>query len=409
VTSQLADPNREWSTSSPTFFLAMRTASLLTGLGFSVVYSRSLGPENRSILSLIFISSLAFITASALPVQIYIRNKERKSEIPFLIKSYVRTAFLMSTISTLLVLFALFAFAEIISPLPTTIYIVTSMYSFLSSLTLLLLDPILALRKYRLLGLLDLCPVVIQILVFYLFRHFSQLSTFVCVMLAFITSYFLLFCFLFAYYRRLICLCSDLEYRSKLRIYYRTFWRYSVISAFADRFDKICVAFLLPLENMSKYVVASSILSVFRVLSDEIIRLVTSKHLSWKLNKTRSYSKSWWIMSFSFLSISVASFMVLYDPLIQILLGKVWLLPLSTVAALSIQEFARFYFNYSHLETSSLTEDSVNNLSDRIHQYTAILLLLTLTPLSVILLGAPGAAVAMTIFYVIQGKGRLLN
>ena len=202
--------------------------------------------------------------------------------------------------------------------------------------------------------------------------------------------------------------CSDL-YSIKLSIYYKTFWRYSVVGALADRFDKICIAFLLPLATLSKYLVASSLLFFFRVLGDEFLRLLTSKHLSWKLNKIRSARLPLGIVSLSVLSMSLVCFILLYAPFTQLLLGKVWILPFGTLLALSIQEAARFYFNYSYLETSSLTEKKDKNSSNRSRQNASLLLLLALTPLSIRALGAPGAAIAMTLFYVIHGRGRLLD
>ena len=146
-----------------------------------------------------------------------------------------------------------------------------------------------------------------------------------------------------------------------------------IASGFADRIDRIAIAWFLPLGVLGKYGVGTSLLSYLRFLPEALSRLIISGQSSFQMKTYKLIGSS----LFARLAIGVLASSILAagsQLLVRVALGKEWLIPSIVVLGFAIQEFIRGYFQ---LRISTLValgrENAVFKLSVLLIALSAIL------------------------------------
>lgn len=372
-------------------YLAFRGASLLLSFGLSFWYSKNLGPENRSILTFIFLSGLLCISTLIVPTQIYIRNLDELDHDFKTIVSYSLLSLIVSCLSTFLsFLFFLFYMHEKTYN-SFNLSLITLLYLFTSSISFCFYDLFLGLAKSQMLATVDLLTTIGQVVFFLIFYKLNLFSTIVNVLLAIMFSYLCQISFYFFLLNTNLISHFSLNALLDLLRSSKRYWFYTLINSIADKLDKVYIAFLLPLSYLSKYVVAASLLSMIRVMLDEVIKFMTSNSKI-RVSSSNTLFRIPFISSVSF---TLGSMLVI-NPFINVTLGESWILPIGVIVALTIQEVTRANFALHFIPRIKLA--TTNNLINRrlVLSFVALLILL---PVFIRLLGIYGAPICMTVFY----------
>jgi O-antigen/teichoic acid export membrane protein len=169
-----------------------------------------------------------------------------------------------------------------------------------------------------------------------------------------------------------------------------------IAGGFADRIDRLMIAWFLPLGFLGKYAVGTSILTYLRFLPEAFSRLIISGQSNFQLRRLKLIGKSWLLRLLAgvFVSIVLAG---LSQLLVLVALGKQWLISFVVIVGFSVQELMRGYFQ---LRVSTLVNENKEKLVTKVS-----LLLITLSTLlsfiGVKLAGLIGIPIGIAISYAI--------
>jgi O-antigen/teichoic acid export membrane protein len=247
-------------------------------------------------------------------------------------------------------------------------------------------------------SILDLLTITIQISVFFLFSLANQVSIAASLFTSFIISYVtsvVASALALIVYTNASIIPSWKEIRL-LTSSSTPFHIVGIANGFADRIDRIAIAWILPLGVLGKFAVGTSVLSYLRFFPDAFSRLIVGGHSDFQLFASRLIGRSWFKRLFISLILSLV-LAILSQALIWLSLGKQWLIPFIVVFGFSVQELIRGYFQ---LRLSELVADGQEKRVSRL----SILLIATSTILCLIginLFGLVGAPLGLALTYLI--------
>ena len=326
-------------------FVLTRGISALLALLFSLYYSRTLGIEKRSLVTLMLVVIVIVIVALTSGVGLAFRkytvsNPELVSLSAYLYINVV-LAFLVSACSTLILSF----YSATRVSIPSTLLYLAAIYAFLGALDFNYHQGLIAYGMFKIASILDLLTIIIQISVFLLFSLTSHVSLaaslFTALIISYITSVVSSGLILLVHTN-----ASITPSWNEIAVLFKKaapFHIVGIASGFADRFDRIAIAWFLPLGVLGKYGVGTSLLSYLRFLPEAFSRLIISGQSSFQMKTYKLIGNS----LFTRLAIGVLASSILAagsQLLVRVALGKEWLVPTVVILGFAIQEFIRGYF-----------------------------------------------------------------
>ena len=379
-------------------FLLTRGISSFLALAFSLYYSRSLGIEKRSLVTLILVVVVIVIVTLTSGVGLTFRKYTASNPNFFSLSAYVYTNLILSFFVSIFSMGILLAYSSSRITIPATLLYLAAIYAFLGALDFAFHQGLIAYGMIKVASILDLLTIIIQISVFLLFSLANQVSIaaslFTSLIISYVTSVVSAALALVVHTNASI-LPSWKEIRL-LVISSMPFHVVGIANGFADRIDRIAIAWILPLGVLGKFAVGTSVLSYLRFFPDAFSRLIVGGHSNFQLFVSRLIGKSWFkpFLIGLILSLTLA---ILSQALIWLSLGKQWLVPFIVVFGFSVQELIRGYFQ---LRLSELIADGQEKIVTRL----SILLIAASTILCLIginLFGLVGAPLGLALTYLI--------
>jgi O-antigen/teichoic acid export membrane protein len=326
-------------------FLLTRGISSLLALVFSLYYSKLLGIEKRSLVTLMLVVIVIVMVALTSGIGLTFRKYTVSDPELISLSAYLYTnlilAFLVSGISIGILL--LYSASNV--SIPTTLMYLAAIYAFLGALDFNFHQGLIAYGLFKIASILDLLTIVIQISVFFLFSLSNQVSIaaslFTSLIISYITSVVSSALILLVHTNASI---NPSWKEIKLLIKTSTpFHIVGIAGGFADRIDRIVIAWFLPLGVLGKYAVGTSLLTYLRFLPEAFSRLIVSGQSSFSLSTYKLIGKSWFarLIFGVFISSVFAGFSQI---LVVVVLGKEWLVPFVVLLGFSTQELIRGYF-----------------------------------------------------------------
>ena len=379
-------------------FILTRGISAFLALLFSFYYSKNLGVEKRSLVTLILVVVVIVMVAFTSGIGLTFRKYTASNPNFISLAAYLYTNLLLSVLVSGLSIVILQIYSSSRVSIPTTLLFLAAIYAFLGALDFNLHQGLIAFGMFKIASILDLLTIVIQISTFFLFSLSNQISLASSIFTSMIISY------ITSVVASVIALlvqtnASIIPTWKEISLLIRSsapFHLAGIASGFADRIDRIAIAWFLPLATLGKFAVGTSLLSYLRFAPEAFSRLIVGGQSQFQLNASKIVGKSWLTRFFiaSLLSLGLA---FLSQALIWVFLGKQWLIPFVVVFGFSIQELIRGYFQVRMSELVSIgKENLVAKLS--------ILLIGTstvLTFLGVNLAGLIGVPIGITVTYLI--------
>lgn len=387
-------PSKKLSRGITNGYLSARGLAAGLAMVFALFYSTNLGVERRSIVAFIMATTMVVAVILTSGVSLAFRRSVPTSNNEITLNSYLYlTAFLSVFVSGFTLLFVLI-YSHTKTEIPTTLLLITIVYAFFASLDFCFHQALIAFSLFKLAAILDVLTIGIQISIYLMLFLVNQVSIAVSLFTALIISY------LTSTTAALLLLIgikdSSIKFSSReIRLLVgqsKNYHLYGIANGFADRIDRIVIAWFLPLGVLGKYAVGTSLISFLRFLPEAMSRLIVSGNsipVITKFSKTRVSQ----IVTFA-ASALVGS--ILSQQFVNLFFGAEWKLPFLVLLLFAVQEIARGYYQIVISRLIALgAERNVRNLS-----IILILLSFALPILGVNLIGIYGVPLGIGLSYV---------
>lgn len=357
---------------------------------FAFYYSKELGILSRSYLVMIMTSSILISTSLTSGTTLTLRNFGKEKATNENWRSFHSLILFEILIGILLFFFSLLAFSEFKYPLHPTLISISLLYFVVSAAHLIAFEILVSCAAFKALAISEIVTIVLQILSYFFIGTMLEVSIAVRVLISFIFSYSVILAAIFTY------LQHNYGYKVKFGnpMIYLGFSKgnhtLGIVLGIVDRFDRVIIAWSLPLILLGKYAIMSSSISFFRFVPETIGKLIVSS----KSNVLRKYLQLKFIWLWAFVLISVV--VICLQVFIGQFFGPEWLLSWSITFVFALQELARGMFQ--------LTNNYKVVLGDSLNVHRAAKYLLCISgPLAIILsrwLGIIGVPLGFLLSYV---------
>lgn len=322
-------------------FTSARGLSTAATLLFAFWYSALLGVERRGLLTFILTSVILSTTIFMSGFGLSYRNRPFVEGRTNLIPEFLFGSVLLSIGSAVLSTLATLIYSHEKTNIPDVLLVLTFFYAIMGGLDFTLHQCLLGNRLFKLAAFIDILTVSIQIFVFVLFYFSNQVSIAVSVISALIISYMASVTSMLSS----LLLFGENRFIPNLRISFelirdsRGFQLLALSSNVADRLDRFLIGWLLPISELGRYAVSTSLLTYARFLPDSFSRLIIGGQdvLSRFIGGKRPRA---------FLFFTATAFVSAYISQIAVekILGEVWVLPFEILFCFIVQEILRGWY-----------------------------------------------------------------
>jgi len=326
-------------------YLLTRGISTFLTLAFSLFYSKYLGIEKRSLITLMLVVIVIVMVILTSGVGLAFRKHIASNSEFFSLSAYLYLNAILGLFVSICSTGILVLYSNSRVSIPDTLLYLAAIYAFLGALDFTLHQGLIAYGMFKIASILDLLTVVIQISVFFLLTLSNQVSIaaslFTALIISYITSVVSSVLTLVVHANAsIVPNWKDIRYLFKAST---PFHIVGVAAGFADRIDRIVIAWFLPLSVLGKFAVGTSVLTFLRFIPESFSKLIVSGQSKLNLGKLRLIGKSW--LSRLFLALLVSYFFALFSQgLIWLVLGEEWLISFIVVFSFAFQELMRGYF-----------------------------------------------------------------
>ena len=293
---------------------------------------------NRSYLVMIMTSSTLIAITLTSGTTLTLRNLPRERKNIYTISSFNTLIIIEMLIGIFLFFVTLQGFSNLKTYLHPTLIFISMFYFILSLAHLVSFELLIVHSSFKTLAFCEVLTIVIQISFFFLCKLFFDISIASRLLLSFIFSYLSISLFNYLYLRRKFAYVLRLG--DPLIMFKQSKGNHTIgtVLGIIDRFDRIIIAWILPIVLLGKYAVMSSFISFFRFVPDALAKLIVStKSEAWR---KFLQPKLLLVVVLALLAIMVSC----SQSIISLVLGPEWLLPWGVSLVYALQEFARGTF-----------------------------------------------------------------
>ena len=377
--------------------LYLSTRSLTSGLALilALFYTKLLGVEKRSILVFIMVSALILTVLFTSGMSLTFRNRPAESISSKSLLAYLTTITMAGICVAIFSSAFLYLYSRSKSEIPTSIYIIGFIYSFLACVYFGFQDALVAKGNLKLAAFLDFFTILIQGLSLVFFVYLDKTSLFISVIISFVISYLLIvFATALVFIRTEKIAFEGIKSEVvELIGQSRQNQLFGIANSMADGLDRFLIGLMLPLAFLAKYALITSIISFTRFFPDAYNRLMLLKHHQ---EQTKDKSQLGFV---AYLLIGAAVVVLVFtsQQFIRIVFGDHWLLPLYVAIFFALQEILRGLYQSKAVKLIAVGGNRDVSQASLFLITGAILLMLIGIPL----MGVVGAPVSMVIVYAI--------
>lgn len=351
--------------------------ALLAAL-FALLYSHDLaGPENRGVISVMFLAEVTYFTVALGGLNISFRSHRGSIHPSKYGDAFVQISVLASLLASAIVLATSIAYSHFKTEVAYPLILLSGFYAFLATLQNQLFQSLLSLHRIRARWKMDLLVVTSQILVYEFLNILNLFSIAVTILLAFSTSY-LVAILLILFNRKNLGLTFDFKQNQIAKIVqlFRASaanYTFSIVAALVDKIDRILVLLLFSTGTFGKYALLTGILSFARFLPDAVGNLIVAKRMHWieehlRVNSTRRTT---------IILILAITYAFAAQETISFIFGVKWHLPFAVALLCSLSEVMRAVYT---TKMSFLFDDTKTNLPSK----SAIMILIMATVIPIL-------------------------
>ena len=323
-------------------YLGARGFSAGLAMVFALMYSNSLGVERRSVVAFIMTSAVIIGVIFTSGVSLTFRKSIQAPDNKITVNSYVYLSAMLSLVAAAVTFLSVYIFSSTKIEIPRTLLLMTVIYAFFTTLDYCLHQALIAFSLFKLASILDVLTICMQVSVYLMLFSVNQVSIAVSLFSAFIISY------ITSTVTTVLLLIGILDPSIKFK------WRelrtllsasknlhlLGIAMGFADRIDRIVIAWFLPLDILGKYAVGTSFISFLRFFPEAMGRWIVSGQVAPMFGKL---GKSL-VNRIAANLILVLGGSLLTQVFVKIFFGDKWSLPILVFIFFASQEIARGYF-----------------------------------------------------------------
>jgi len=321
------------------FYVAARGICTVASLILALIYSQDLGLINRSILAFVMtVNALSWIlltSGSTLTLRKLGANSDLRNHLPSFVSLYLMQAILVTTICVALIQI----YSGVKVNLPITLFWTSLVYVLCSGMHLFSIEVLTAMKRFRLVGWLEILTIFLQFILYFSFKNFTDISIAIGLFLSISLSYAVIF------QASLFITIKGNDGMFKLEdpghFWRQTRGNHSLGPVFGimDRSDRVLIGFFLATPVLGAYAVSSSLITMVRFIPDTLARILIARP-DWRL----SIPKRGKAITIIFITVIVLSFIELTKTFISGFLGPEWLIPYFIYVLMAIQELLRGWY-----------------------------------------------------------------
>ena len=324
-------------------YVGAKGSALFLSFGFSIIYSRLLGLENRSVLTFIFAGSSLLILGFISSLGLSLRKSISKSEnIDLDIQQYLRNLILLTLLLSGIYASILTFYSNFVAALNPKLFGLSLVLFCTSSIIQGFNELLIGLDRFRTIGLLENLEILMQVILFSIFYGAIELSIIVSVIFSMTLTYISSSIVVWKLARKQISLKlshllrKNRNYTGELKIFDSASLTTTLPLVLFDRLDKVIIGIVLPLASLSQYAVLLVFFSLARFIPESVSKTFFSQS-----QRMHRYSQKKLRLSASITFLVLLSSYPLYLLSTNFLLGIDWVLPLNIFVATAAFEFAR--------------------------------------------------------------------
>ncbi len=343
-------------------YLGARGFSAGLAMVFALFYSNSLGVERRSLVAFIMTSALVVGVIFTSGVSLTFRKSMQAKDSKITVNSYIYLTTILSLVTSAVTFVSVYIFSKAKIEIPRTLLLMTVIYAFFATMDYCFHQALIAFSLFKLASILDVLTICMQVSIYLILFFANQVSIAVSLFSALILSY------ITSTITTVLLLIGILDPSIKFKWKEvgallrasKNFHLLGISTGFADRIDRIIIAWFLPLGMLGKYAVGTSFISFFRFLPDAIGRWIVSGQLTPIFGRLGKSLLSRIIL----VLVLVLGGSLLAQLFVKIFFGDAWSLPLLVFIFFASQEIARGYYQIrlSRIVSAGL-EKTVRNTS----------------------------------------------
>ena len=321
------------------FYLPARGITTTLSLLFAFLYSKDLGVVNRSYVAVVMTFSILIIVIMTSGTTLTLRNLSKMARNEKNVSSFISLIIIETFSGLILFYLTLIGFSIYKGNLPQPLIYVSLLYFVLSALHLIFNEILFAFDQFKTAGKFDILTILLQISFYFIGEALTDLSIAVRLLLSFAGSYFIIITLCLFTLRSEFA--KKIEFGNPKLFLTMSKGNHSIgtVLGLVDRFDRLIIAWFLPVVLLGKYTVMSSFISFFRFIPDSFSKiLVNSKSEFW-----RHYLRNPLILLVGLTGI-ISGMIFTSQYLIEHMLGSDWLLPWGVSLVFALQELARGAF-----------------------------------------------------------------
>jgi O-antigen/teichoic acid export membrane protein len=321
-------------------FTSARGVSTTATLLFAFWYSALLGVERRGLLTFILTTVILTTVVVMSGFGLSYRNRPSVEGRSNLIPEFLLGSVGLSICSAALSTIATLIYSQQKTNIPNTLLILTFCYAIVGGLDFALHQCLLGNRLFKHAAFIDIFTVAIQIIVFVLLYFSNQVSIAVSVISSLIISYMASVASMFS----TLLLFGENRFMPNPRLSFelirdsRSFQLFALSTNIADRLDRFLIGWLLPISELGRYAVSTSLLTYARFIPDSFSKLIIGGQdiLSRFFGRKRALP----IALMFFISVAFISAYISQIGIKKIL-GEIWVLPFEILLCFIVQEILR--------------------------------------------------------------------
>lgn len=327
---------------------------LASGLAllFSLFYSKGLGVENRSIVTVIFVTALIFLTVFTSGFSLGFRSQYQSSTLEAQFSNFFWLSIFSAGLVSMAALLSLSFYSQLKSQIPIVLLVLALTYAFWVTLADLSHQALLAFSKFKVAAVIDFLGVFIQILVYISINLTNKISLASSLLSSIIVSYIISTLLSLVFILQHQSLNFNFSVRSIRTLFLQSkhFQLVGISHGLADRIDRFLLAWLMPLSFLGSYSVGTSLLMYARFIPEAIERLIVGKQFAFRIGLAKK-SLMGRVTTLFLISVSAGSAALISKLFVSVFLGELWSLPTSIILMFALQEILRgyYYFVIAHL------------------------------------------------------------
>lgn len=358
----MANPPNKLSRGITNGYLSARGLAAGLAMVFALFYSTNLGVERRSLVAFIMATAMVVAVILTSGVSLTFRRSVPTAENKITLNSYLYlTTFLSVLVAGFTLIFVLI-YSKTKTEIPKTLLLITVIYAFFACLDFCYHQALIAFNLFKLAAILDVLTISIQISIYLMLFLVNQVSIAVSLFTALIISY------ISSTTAALLLLIGIKD--SSIRFDFqeirflvsssKNYHLFGIANGFADRIDRIIIAWFLPLGILGKYAVGTSLISFLRFLPEAASRLIVGGN---SIPTFGAINRTFLRRLFAVSGLALVG-SALSQIFVNLFFGDAWKLPFFVLLLFAAQEIARGYYQ---LMISKMISDGferqVRNLS----------------------------------------------